>query len=75
MILAGLRNYIADHPKDWHLYTDTLTYAYNTQVNSINNCTPFELVLSRPPPLLAIAVFPNGEAADFPKEYHLKWSK
>ena len=26
-ILATLRTYVADHPKDWDLYTDALTYA------------------------------------------------
>lgn len=28
-ILSALRHYVAEHPKDWDLFTDALTFAYN----------------------------------------------
>lgn len=56
-ILASLRRFIADHPKDWDMYADALTYAYNNQVHAATGCTPMELVLSRAPPHLAMEQF------------------
>lgn len=44
-ILAGFRHYIADHPKDWYMYTHMLRNYYNTHVNSITICTTFVLAL------------------------------
>ena len=43
-ILAALRHYVADHPKNWDLFTDALTYAYNTQVLSSTGVAPFEVI-------------------------------
>ena len=60
-ILAALRHYLDDHPKDWDLFTDALTYAYNTQVHSSTNASPFELVLARKPRHLAMNVNPELE--------------
>ena len=53
-ILSALRRYTSDHPRDWDMYTDALTYSYNTQVHSSTNHAPLELILSRPPPHLAL---------------------
>ena len=53
-ILASLRTYVADHPNDWDLFTDALTYAYNTQPHKSTGTAPFELVLSRMPPSLVL---------------------
>ena len=72
-ILAGLRHFIGDHPKEWDMYSDSLTYAYNTQVHRSTNCSPFELVLSRAPPPLAIAPMPQGTLGESPKQYYMKW--
>ena len=58
-IKAALRHYIGEHPKDWDLYTDVLTFAYNCQVHSSTNYAPFELVLSRPPAQLAVGAIPK----------------
>ena len=49
-IAAMLRNYVNDHQDDWDKYAETLTYAYNNHVHRSTKTTPFELVLSRPPP-------------------------
>ena len=38
-----------------------LTYAYNTQVHGATGCTPFELVLSRPPTLVALENTPTED--------------
>ena len=53
-ILAALRTYIADHPKDWDLYTDALTYTYNCLPKTSTDVVPFELVLSKPSGTLAL---------------------
>ena len=45
-----LRNYVGEHQDDWDLYVGPLTYAYNSHVHRTTRTTPFELVLSRPPP-------------------------
>ena len=60
-ILAALRTYVADHPRDWDLYTDALTYAYNCQPHTSTSVAPFELVLSKPPGPLALKPMPTTE--------------
>ena len=57
-MLAALRTYIADHPRDWDLFTDAITFAYNTQVHRSTNVAPFDLVLSRPQPTLNLKIEP-----------------
>ena len=73
-VLQALRHYVADHPKDWDLFTDALTYAYNTQVHNSTGCTPFELVLSKPPSSLALEALPTlkGEPTSV---YHERWTR
>lgn len=75
-LLAALRHYISDHPKDWDLYTDTLCYAYNTQVHSTTKFAPFELVLSRRPPALPLEVSSQDDGEEVmptPAQFHLQW--
>lgn len=54
-IIEGLRHSVADHSTEWNLDTQLLNYAYKTPVHRTTQCTPFELVLSKPPQPLAIA--------------------
>lgn len=56
---AAIRSYLNDHPKDWDLYTSSLTYAYNCVPHTATASAPFELVLSRPPPPLALEAAPR----------------
>ena len=49
-LLAMLRNYVNDNQDDWDVYASALTYAYNTSVHRSTRTTPFDLILSRPPP-------------------------
>ncbi|CDF40838.1 unnamed protein product [Chondrus crispus] len=49
-IASMLRNYVGEHQDDWDVYVGPLTYAYNSHVHRTTRTTPFELVLSRPPP-------------------------
>ena len=49
-VLAMLRNYINEHRNDWDQFVSGLVYAYNMTVHRTTKTTPFELVLSRPPP-------------------------
>ena len=49
-LTAMLRCFVDDHPEDWCKYASALAYAYNQSVHRSTQTTPFELVLSRPPP-------------------------
>ena len=46
---SALRRYVAEHQKDWDLYSSALTFGYNTQTHSSTGFAPFDLVLSRTP--------------------------
>ena len=59
-ILAALRTYVADHPKDWDLYTDALTYAYNCLPHTSTDVAPFDLVFYKPPGPLDLKLMPQG---------------
>ena len=72
-IINALRHYLADHPKDWDLFTDALTFAYNTQVHRSAGISPFELVLSRRPRTLSLQAEPDISAVKTAREYHAKW--
>ena len=69
-ILAALRTYVADHPRDWDLYTDALTFAYNCQPHSSTDVAPFDLVLSKPPGPLALKPMPRE---DKHPDFKRKW--
>ena len=72
-ILSALRHYVAEHPRDWDLFSDALTYAYNTQAHASTMLAPFELVLSRPPPAISIESRPTMDAADDAYTYRERW--
>ena len=71
-IVSAMRKFVADHPKDWDLYTDALTFSYNCHVHTSTGVAPFELTLSRTPPLLGLedASTPDGLT---PREARLAW--
>ena len=72
-IINALRHYVADHPKDWDLFTDALTFQYNTKVHSSTEISPFELFLSRRPPTLSLQAEPDISAVKTAREYPAKW--
>ena len=72
-IISALRHYTEEHPKDWDLFTDALTYAYNTQVHRTTSFAPFELVLSRTPCALALQAQPTIEQCGSSSQYYTKW--
>eukprot|EP00171_Calliarthron_tuberculosum_P001758 IDg1758t1 len=53
-ILSSLKRFNADHPKNRDLYTDALTYSYNTQTHSSTGYAPMEFTISRLPPHMAM---------------------
>lgn len=59
-IIASIRAYKSDQPRDCDTYTPTLTYAYKTQPQTSTSTAPFEVVLSELPGPLA-ALFPSTE--------------
>lgn len=56
-ILAALRHYIGDNQREWDLYSDPLTFAYNATVHRVTGIAPFKLVLSRSPRPLSLENF------------------
>ena len=70
-VLAALRTYVADHPRDWDLYTDALAYAYNCQPHTSTSMAPFELVLSKAPGPLALEPMPSKASTrqDFKRQW------
>ena len=72
-ILAAIRPYVSDHPHDWDLFTDALTYAYNTQPPESTSIAPFELILSRPPPPLSFEAEPTVGKIGTAAQYNTKW--
>ena len=60
-ILAARRTYVSDHPRDWDLYTDALTYEYSCQPHTSTSVAPFDLVLSKPPGPIALKPIPSRE--------------
>ena len=64
-IMERLRHFAADHQTDWDLYIQPLTYAYNMQVHRSTGTTPFDLILSRHPPSIAIRDVPQ-DSEDVP---------
>ena len=72
-IIAAIRHYVSDHPHDWDLFTDALTYACNTQPHDSTSIAPFELVLSRPPPRLSFDAEPTVGKIGTAAQYQTKW--
>jgi hypothetical protein len=52
--LNALRSNVAKSQVDWDEYTSAITYGYNSRIHASLGFAPFELVLSRPPPPLAL---------------------
>lgn len=74
-LLAGLRAFASEHPKTWHEYAGAVAYAYNTQVHKTTGLTPFELVLSRPPPPTFLKREPNSTGAMEPRLERRRFTK
>lgn len=74
-ILSAIRHYCADHPDEWDLFTDAITYAYNTQTHTALGVSPFQLILSRPPPSLSMDARPPLLAAESAKDNWLRWKR
>lgn len=63
-----------EHPRTWDLYTDTLTYVYNTQVHRVTGLSTFKLVLSRSPPPVAVEPQQTDKYPS-PANHYLRWKK
>jgi transposase InsO family protein len=53
-ILNALRTYVAKSQSDWDEYTSAITFGSNSRIHASLGFAPFELILSRPPPSLAL---------------------
>ena len=72
-LTSALRKYVGQHPKDWALFSDAVTFAYNTQVHRTTNIAPFELVLARELRSIALPAQPHLEQFGSSRAYYLKW--
>jgi transposase InsO family protein len=54
-ILARLRALVGEGQGKWDLYSSAVTYAYNTQVHASTGYSPFDRIISRPPPPAGLA--------------------
>jgi hypothetical protein len=59
-IVNSLRGYIAGQQGYWDEYTAAITFGYNCRIHSSLGIAPFELVLSRQPPPLAVETRESG---------------
>lgn len=66
-ILNALRTYVAKSQSDWDEYTSAITFGYNSRIHASLGFAPFELILSRPPPSLALEQ-PLGISSASPEE-------
>ena len=73
-LIAALRHYVLDHPKDWDQFVGALTYAYNTQFHRVTGFSPMELVLSRAPLPLSFKARPDLSAMANRASAHKRWS-
>lgn len=56
---TGLQQSVADRPQNWEALQDPLTYAYSGKPHSSTSLAPNELVLTRPPLILAFEARPT----------------
>jgi transposase InsO family protein len=72
-VVIMLLHYVSRKQDDWDQTVAVPVYGYNTQVHSSSGLSPFELVLSRPPPVPNMEVGPvvrEGKTkAGFRKEF------
>lgn len=73
-IVSALRKFCSDHPRDWDLFTDALTFGYNSHVHTSTGLTPFELVVSRPIAITGIEHLSQGMQLTH-KESRVEWMK
>jgi transposase InsO family protein len=71
-IFNSLRGYLAIRQGYWDVYTAAITFGYNCRINSSLGLASFELVLSRPPPPLAVEN-PESGNEDTPETVKLRF--
>lgn len=49
-IVAYLLHFVVTRQRDWDLFVQPLSYAYDTQIHCYINTTPFSLALTKNPP-------------------------
>ena len=49
-----LMRFFEEHQDSWDKYATALTYAHNCHVHRTTGTTPFDLILSRPPPAFSL---------------------
>lgn len=72
MLVSVLRKYVGEHPKDWDLFSDAVTFVYSTQAHGTTNIALFELVLARELRSVALQAQPNLELFGSLRAYYLK---
>jgi len=72
-LASMLRNYVAEDQAHWDDYLAAMAYAYNRCVHRTTNTTPFDLILTRPPPALGTtAIRQEGHSCAWSRD---QWKK
>ena len=53
-LVASLKCYCSEHGRDWDQFIHAIAYGYNCTVHRATGYTPFDLMLTYPPPHLAL---------------------
>jgi Chromo (CHRromatin Organisation MOdifier) domain/Integrase core domain/Integrase zinc binding domain len=71
-IVNSIRGYVSGRQSDWDEFTSALTFGYNCRIHSSLGFTPFDLVLSQPPPSLSVES-PDPDQLESPTTTKLKF--
>ena len=63
-LLAGIRALCGEHSREWDSMVGSIAYGYNTTVNRTIGMSPFELVLTTPPPHMALKAMETVDTSD-----------
>jgi len=53
-LLAALRTFCGEHPKQWGQFLQAIVYGYNSTYHRAIKMSPLQLILTIPPPLMAL---------------------
>ena len=66
-LLASLRAFCGEHPKQWSNFLQAIIYGYKSTVHRATKLTPLQLVLTVPPPVMALRKAQIGDLSNLNK--------
>lgn len=68
----AFRTFVRDHPRNWDLSTNTITFSYNTLCQESKSMAPFDLILSKTPIAWHLDI-PNEKPGLTARETKKRW--